>query len=72
MGILTVPLTTHLSEKIEELIKNGRAANKADLARRALEKYIEDQAVADVLNAEREVCEGKALSGDLDELAAKL
>ena len=72
MGILSVPLPAQLSEQIEELIKRGCAANKADLARRALEKYIEDQAVADVLNAERETREGKILSGDLDELAAKL
>ena len=72
MSTLTVPLTAELAEQIEELVKSGRASNKADLARHALEKYIEDQAVTDVLNAEREVREGKVLSGDLDELAAKL
>ena len=72
MSTLTVPLTAEISEKIEDLVRRGRAANKADLARRALEKYIEDQAVADVLTAEQEVRDGRVLSGDLDELAAKL
>ena len=72
MGILTVPLTPQLSEKIEDMIRHGRAANKADLTRRALEHYIEEQAIIDVLNAEREVHEKKILSGDLDMLAKKL
>ncbi|MBI4272769.1 hypothetical protein HY621_02880, partial [Candidatus Uhrbacteria bacterium] len=62
----------HLSEKIETLIKNGNAANKAEFARRALEHYIEEQAIFDVLRAEQEVRGGKILSGDIDELAAKL
>lgn len=72
MGILTVPLNNNLSEKIEELIGRGYAANKADFARRALEYYIGEQAIIDVLSAEREAREGKILSGDIDELAAKL
>ncbi len=72
MSLLTVPLTTTLSQKIEELVRQGRAANKADLARRALEYYIEEQAICDVLSAEREISEGKILAGDIDSLAKKL
>ncbi|MBI4253232.1 hypothetical protein HY623_03610 [Candidatus Uhrbacteria bacterium] len=72
MSLLTVPLDGLLTEKIEELIGRGRAANKADFARRALQHYIEEQAILDVLSAEQEVSEGKILCGDLDELAAKI
>lgn len=67
-----MPLDGLLTEKIEELIGRGRAANKADFARRALQHYIEEQAILDVLSAEQEVSEGKILCGDLDELAAKI
>ena len=72
MTLLTVPLNKNLSQKIEEMIKHGYAANKADLARRALEQYIEDQAVSNVLRAEQEIKEGKTLRGDLDDLAGKI
>lgn len=72
MSLLTVPLDAHLSEQIENLVKSGRAANKAEFARRALEHYIEEQAIMDVLRAEQEVRGGKILSGDIDELAARL
>lgn len=72
MGLLTVPLTAQLTKKVGELVRQGKAANKADLARRALQHYIEDQAVLDVLRAEQEVRDGKVLRGDLDALAAKL
>lgn len=72
MALLTVPLDAQLSEKIEALVKSGQAANKAEFARRALEYYIEEQAIMDVLRAEQEVRGGKILSGDIDELAAKI
>ncbi len=72
MGLLTVPLNNNLSEKIEELIGRGHAANNADFARRALEYYIEERAIIDVLSAEREAREGKIFSGDIDDLAVKL
>lgn len=72
MSLLSVPLTPKLENMINELIKDGVAANKADLARKAIEKLAEDHAVQVVLDAEKELSEGKGLSGDLDELAKKL
>lgn len=72
MTLLTVPLNKNLTEKIEDLVFRGRAASKADLARRALERYIEEEAVLAVLQAEQEVKEGKVFRGNLDKLAAKL
>ena len=72
MSLLTVPLNANLSEKIEQMVKLGVAANKADFARRALEHYIEEIAVLAVLQSEQEAGEGKILSGDLDELTRKI
>lgn len=68
MTTITVPLTAELMKLIDDLIKDGKATNKADLVRRALKKYAEDQAVADVLEAHQE----PRLKGSLRDLATKL
>lgn len=43
--------------------------NKAEFARRAMEKYFEDLAVEAVLNSKQEAKDGKLLRGDIDKLA---
>lgn len=68
MSTLSVPLSADMLKAIEQLVKNGVAANKADLVRKAIDKYLEHQAVQAVLDAEKE----PTLEGDLDELAKKL
>ena len=68
MSTLSVPLNPDMLKAIEKLVKDGIAANKADAVRKALDMYIEEQAVQAVLNAEKE----PSLEGDLDELAKKL
>ncbi len=68
MSTISVPLPARLLAALEQLIENGRGRNKADVMRRALEKYIEDMAVQEVLLASRE----PRLDGNLDELAARL
>ena len=72
MSTLSVPLTPELERMIDKLVQDGVASNKAELARKAIEFYAEEQAIQDVLQAEREVSEGKFLEGDLDELAKKI
>lgn len=72
MSMLSVPLTPELEQTVNRLVEDGVAANKADLARKAIEYFARQQAIEDVLMAERELREGKLLSGDLDELAKKI
>ena len=72
MSTLSVPLTPELEIKITELIELGAADNKAEFARTAIEKHIEDLAVFDVLKAEQEAKEGKLFKGNLDKLVKKL
>lgn len=72
MSTLSVPLTPKLETFVSSMVKSGVAANKADVVRRALLKMAEDQAIADVLEAEQELREGKVLRGDLRELMRKL
>ena len=67
MTTISVPLPAELLKALENLIKQGKASNKADAVRRALEAYVEQQAVEDVLRASRE----PRLKGDLRTLAKR-
>ena len=71
MTTISVPIPAHMEESLNNLIKNGRGSNKAELARRAISAMIEEEAIQEVLRAEQEISEGKGLSGDLKELAKK-
>ena len=68
MSTLSVPLSGDMLKQIESLIDQGVASNKADLVRKAIDKYIEDQAVEAVLRAEKE----PSLEGDIDDLIKKI
>ncbi|MBI3458644.1 type II toxin-antitoxin system ParD family antitoxin [Candidatus Azambacteria bacterium] len=72
MSTLSVPLSPDLEKFIDNQVKIGRASNKAEVVRRALITFAEDEAVFAVLEAEREVKEGKILRGDLRQLAKKI
>jgi len=52
--MLSVPLTPELENKINRLVEDGVASNKADLARKAIEFFAEQQAIEDVLRAQNE------------------
>ncbi|MDR3519698.1 MAG: hypothetical protein P4L63_02310 [Candidatus Pacebacteria bacterium] len=71
MTTLSVPISGDLEKFIERMIKDGKGANKADVVRRALREYQENEAVQNILQSEREIAEGKGLRGDLRELAKK-
>lgn len=67
MSTLSVPLDEDLIRGLDNLVKQGVIPNKAEGARQALRKYLEDQAVQDILNAMKE----PDLEGDFDELIKK-
>ncbi|MDO8522353.1 MAG: type II toxin-antitoxin system ParD family antitoxin [bacterium] len=68
MSTLSVPLTPELEVFIKAQVKSGRAANKADVVRRALRAMSEEEAVEAVLRAARE----PTLRGNLRELMKKI
>lgn len=68
MSTISVPLTPHLEKFLESYIKSGNASNKAEVLRRALIKFEEDEAVMKVLRAEQEVKEGKIIRGKLSDI----
>ena len=62
MPTLSVPLVPRLEEAVNNLVKSGFVATKADVVRKAIARLVEDEAVMAVLKAEQEIAEGKGLS----------
>lgn len=72
MSTVSVPLTPKLEEAVTRLVKVGYGANKADIIRKAIASFAEEQAVLDVLRAEQEVREGKIIRGDLKKILRQM
>lgn len=72
MTTLSIPINGELERFIEEQISSGKAANKADVVRKALRFYREEQAFMDLLEAEADVKAGRVYKGDLDKIVKKL
>jgi len=72
MSTISVPLPPELEKFINAQVKSGYAANKADVVRRALTRFSEDEAVEMILRAQKEIADGKGLRGDLRKLAAQI
>ncbi len=71
MTTISVPIPSFLEEFIDSMVESGSAANKADVVRKALIHYREEEAVNSILRGQQEIRDGKILTGDLDELAKK-
>ena len=68
MTTISVPVPSEQEKFLEDYIKSGRAENKAQVFRRALREFQENEAVRAVLETEKE----PILRGDLKSLAKKL
>jgi putative addiction module CopG family antidote len=71
MTTLSVPLSAEQEQFIKRLVKEGVVPNKAEAVRRALRLLAEEEAVTDILSAQREAREGKILTGNPRELLKK-
>lgn len=69
MAVITVPVSGKQEAFIKDLVKSGRAANKAHALRMAIDQLAKEEALMRVLRAEADVRAGRVLFGDLDELA---
>ena len=69
-------MTTAQLEKrvraLEQEVKTLKAANKAHVVRYAIQRLAEEEAILNVMEAERELADGKGLRGDLDKLLKKI
>ncbi len=69
MSILTLSIDAELENFINSQVKNNEAENKSAVVRSALRMYRDELEIQEILAASREIKEGKALQGDLRELA---
>ena len=72
MTTISVPITAEQEKFINDLVKSGKAANKAHAVRYAIQQYAEAEAIAAVFEGEKAVREGRVYYGDLAKLAKKL
>jgi len=72
MSTLSVPLTRNLEDIVNSFVKKGYASNKAEVMRKALVFLAEEEAIQEVLKAEKELLEGKILRGDIRKIMAKM
>lgn len=68
MATISVPLSPEQQNTLDALVANGAGANRADVVRKALDTFAENQAIESILAAERE----PTLHGELDELLEKM
>lgn len=71
MTTISVPLNPKVEEALNELVEIT-GANRSAVVRKAIEKYREDEAINVVLRAQAEHKIGLGVTGDLDELLAKI
>lgn len=72
MPVLTVPLSGKQEEFIKELVRSGRAANKAHAMRMAIDHFAKEEALHRILRAQTDVRAGRVFFGDIDELAEQI
>lgn len=72
MTTISVPLNAHLEKSIDTLVSQGVADNKASFVRKAIESFIEQTAIRDILEAEKELKEKIYLKGNIKDLAKKI
>ena len=72
MTTISVPLPEELTKFIDQMVRHNKAENKAAVVRQALYKLSEEEAINDVLEAQKEVKEGKVLRGNLNKLAENI
>lgn len=71
MTTISVPITPKQEKFIKELVKSGRAANKAHAVRMGIDALAEDEMFLSLQRSLAESAQGKVLYGDPRELIKK-
>jgi len=72
MSTISVPIDSVLESFIEEMLRDHRAANKADVVRRALYELQEQEILGKFYKSKQELAAGKIIFGDLKTVVSKL
>lgn len=68
MSTISVPLNSELEIFLDRYIRSNKGSSKAEVVRRALYEFSENEAVLSVICSEQEVKEGKIIRGSLKDI----
>ena len=71
MTTISVPITGEQEKFINDLVKSGKAANKAHAVRYAIQRLAEEEAIESVRRGLEDVRVGRVYRGDLRKLVKK-
>ena len=69
MTTISVLLNARLEKSIDSLVSQGIADNRASFIRKAIESFIEQTAMHDILEVEKQLREKTYLKGNIRDLA---
>ena len=72
MSTISVPISSDQEKFINDLVKSGKAANKAHAVRYAIQRLAEEEAIRAVRESEEDVRQGKVYRGDLRKLLKRI
>jgi Arc/MetJ-type ribon-helix-helix transcriptional regulator len=72
MTNITIPLQKEYIDFIDDTVKEGNFDNRSQFIRNAIKKMIEEQEIAEILEASEQIKRGECFEGDLQELAKKI
>ena len=68
MSNISIPLNPELAEMLNQYIVKNNITSRADIVRKALYEFLENEAVMSVVRSEQEIKEGKIIRGDLKDI----
>ena len=71
MSTISVPITGEQEKFINDLVKSGKAANKAHAVRYAIQRLAEEEAIASLERGLEDMRAGRVHQGDLRKLVKK-
>ncbi len=72
MTTLSIPLSSDLSDFIDNMVASEKYDSKAGVVRHAVRRLAQEEAYDRLVLAEREITDGKGLSGNLRELVDRI
>lgn len=71
MTTISVPISAEQEEFIKNLVKSGKAANKAHAVRYAIQRLSEEEALASIRRGLDDIRAGRVYHGNLEKLLKK-
>lgn len=71
MTTLSIPMPKDLLAFIDSIIHSGEAENRAQAVRKAIRKMKEQVEINDIFEASRQIKQGLAYTGDLEDILAQ-